>query len=188
MIDFFSLLFYALISNLCQLCIYLHNNKLILWWSIFPLPTKKVCTKIDINLDWILFINNVFYFCIRLCSFHLNLLSWQILICVIRIFLNEFYLMYAYIMQMRGNLHRYRLSPSGKRNLMLQGTYMRSYRPVLKFAAYGLLYTLLIWNMGRWSVISVSNMPDRLLYTFVKILSIVVADLVFTRVGLSISG
>ena len=46
-------------------------------------------------------------------------------------------------MQMRGNLHRYRVSPSGKRNRMLQGTYVPSYRPVLKFAAYGLLYTLL---------------------------------------------
>ena len=47
-------------------------------------------------------------------------------------------------MQMRGNLHRYRVSPSGKRNRMLQGTYMLSYRPVLKFAAYGLLYSLLL--------------------------------------------
>ena len=44
-------------------------------------------------------------------------------------------------MQMRGNLHRYRVSSSGKRNRMLQGTFMPSYRPVLKFAAYGLLYT-----------------------------------------------
>ena len=68
MIHFFfleNLLSYALMFNLCKLCIYLHNNKLILWWSVFPLPTKKVCTKIDINLDWILFINNVFYFCIN---------------------------------------------------------------------------------------------------------------------------
>ena len=46
-------------------------------------------------------------------------------------------------MQMRYNLHRYRVSSSGKRNRMLQGTFMPSYRPVLKFAAYGLLYTLL---------------------------------------------
>ena len=46
-------------------------------------------------------------------------------------------------MQMRGNLHRYRVSSSGKRNRMLQGTFIPSYRAVLKFAAYGLLYTLL---------------------------------------------
>ena len=45
-------------------------------------------------------------------------------------------------MQMRGNLHRYRVSSSGKRNRMLQGTFIPSYRAVLKFAAYGLLYTL----------------------------------------------
>ena len=52
-------------------------------------------------------------------------------------------------MQMRGNLHRYRVSPSGKRNRMLQGTYMPSYRPVLKFAAYGLLYSLLHVVLGH---------------------------------------
>ena len=51
-------------------------------------------------------------------------------------------------MQMRYNLHRYRVSSSGKRNRMLQGTFMPSYRPVLKFAAYGLLYTLLY--IGKW--------------------------------------
>ena len=46
-------------------------------------------------------------------------------------------------MQIRGNLHRYRLSPSRKKNWMLQGTCMPSYSPVLKNAGYGLLLTLL---------------------------------------------
>ena len=35
-------------------------------------------------------------------------------------------------MQMRGNLHRYRVSPVRKKNRMLQGTFMPSYSPVLK--------------------------------------------------------
>ena len=46
-------------------------------------------------------------------------------------------------MQMRGNLHRYRVSPVRKKNRMLQGTFMPSYSPVLKNAGYGLLLTLL---------------------------------------------
>ena len=46
-------------------------------------------------------------------------------------------------MQMRGNLHRYRVSPSRKKNRMLQGTFLPSYSPVLKNAGYGLLLTLL---------------------------------------------
>ena len=52
-------------------------------------------------------------------------------------------------MQMRGNLHRYRVSSSGTRNRMVQGTFIPSYRAVLKFAAYGLLYTLLKGPYGR---------------------------------------
>ena len=47
-------------------------------------------------------------------------------------------------MQIRGYLHRYRLSSSGKKNRMLQGTCMPSYSPVLKNAGYGLLLTLLL--------------------------------------------
>ena len=46
-------------------------------------------------------------------------------------------------MQIRGYLHRYRLSSSGKKNRMLQGTCMPSYSPVLKNAGYGLLLTLI---------------------------------------------
>ena len=57
-------------------------------------------------------------------------------------------------MQMRGNLHRYRVSSSGKRNRMLQGTFMPSYRPVLKFAAYGLLYTLLLPFCRSYAVLN----------------------------------
>ena len=49
-------------------------------------------------------------------------------------------------MQIRGYLHRYRLSSSGKKNRMLQGTCMPSYSPVLKNAGYGLLLTLLWWR------------------------------------------
>ena len=47
-------------------------------------------------------------------------------------------------MQIRGNLHRYRLSPVRTKNRMLQGTCMPSYSPVLKNAGYGLLLTLLL--------------------------------------------
>ena len=50
-------------------------------------------------------------------------------------------------MQMRGNLHRYRVSPSRKKNRMLQGTFLPSYSPVLKNAGYGLLLTLLVRRM-----------------------------------------
>ena len=46
-------------------------------------------------------------------------------------------------MQMRGNLHRYRVSPSRKKNRILQGTFLPSYSPVLKNAGYGLLLTQL---------------------------------------------
>ena len=45
---------------------------------------------------------------------------------------------------MRGNLHRYRVSPSRKKNRMLQGTFLPSYSPVLKNAGYGLLLTLAV--------------------------------------------
>ena len=61
-------------------------------------------------------------------------------------------------MQMRGNLHRYRVSSSGKRNRMLQGTFMPSYRPVLKFAAYGLLYTLLKIATGNIDVCRITSL------------------------------
>ena len=50
-------------------------------------------------------------------------------------------------MQMRGNLHRYRVSPVRKKNQMLQGTFMFSYSPVLKNAGYGLLLTLLMISL-----------------------------------------
>ena len=48
---------------------------------------------------------------------------------------------------MRGNLHRYRVSPVRKKNRTLQGTFMPSYSPVLKNAGYGLLLTLLNENL-----------------------------------------
>ena len=53
-------------------------------------------------------------------------------------------------MQIRGYLHRYRLSSSGKKNRMLQGTCMPSYSPVLKNAGYGLLLTLLFSASGKY--------------------------------------
>ena len=52
-------------------------------------------------------------------------------------------------MQMRGNLHRYRVSPSRKKNRMLQGTFLPSYSPVLKNAGYGLLLTLLDVQLAK---------------------------------------
>ena len=59
---------------------------------------------------------------------------------------------------MRGNLHRYRVSPSRKKNRMLQGTFLPSYSPVLKNAGYGLLLTLLcvfsvILRQWTWLVV-----------------------------------
>ena len=80
----------ALMSNLCKLAIYLHNKLIYFVMIRFPLPIWKVCTKIDINLDWILYIHNFSILhklgklgkiCIwmkvilvnSLCSFHLNL-------------------------------------------------------------------------------------------------------------------
>ena len=54
-------------------------------------------------------------------------------------------------MQIRGNLHRYRLSPSRIFCFMLQGTCMPSYSPVLKNAGYGLLLTLLyVYYYGNY--------------------------------------
>ena len=65
-------------------------------------------------------------------------------------------------MQMRGNLHRYRVSPSRKKNRMLQGTFLPSYSPVLKNAGYGLLLTLLSVSFAdyrqiTYTVVSVSD-------------------------------
>ena len=60
-------------------------------------------------------------------------------------------------MQMRGNLHRYRVSSSGKRNRMLQGTFIPSYRAVLKCAAYGLLYTLLWCKKNEQKLVETSQ-------------------------------
>ena len=65
-------------------------------------------------------------------------------------------------MQMRGNLHRYRVSPSRKKNRMLQGTFLPSYSPVLKNAGYGLLLTLL----GALTLIYIAGVKWRNAYIF----------------------
>ena len=74
-------------------------------------------------------------------------------------------------MQMRGNLHRYRVSPVRFFSRMLQGTFMPSYSPVLKNAGYGLLLTLLIWkiseNCCRNCFIRVSLLLGRTVYIYI---------------------